>query len=293
MNDFLNSKFEYFLKCAHEGSFLKASQKIGLSQPALSHAMKLLEEELNAKLFERSVHGIRLTEAGKALHSELSDIHKNIQSRINRSLGKKQKSLLRLGCVGHLASKYLLDVLETLKGELPVIHLFTSNSLECYEEVLKGSVDFAFVAWSSKPKRLKFIRVAQEAVAYVGLKSKFAEIENIKDIEELKKYPQVDLPKPQKDWTQILEPDCPGYLARDVRILRDIVLRGLAVGALQLSFFSKEEKSLLVRAQVPPPYSDAAIYAVYRKDIPKDSLNYLESITSEFKAATEREPTGE
>lgn len=292
MKEFFNSKFEYFLKCAHEGSFLKAAQKIGLSQPALSHAMKSLEEELQTQLFERSVHGIRLTEAGKALHAELSDLHKNLQSRISRSLGKKEKSLLRMACVGHLASKYLLDVLDTLKKDLPTTHIFTSNSLECYEEVLKGNVDFAFVAWSSKPKRLKFIRIADEAVAYVGLKSKFAEIEKIKDVEELKKFPKVDLPKPQKDWTQILESDRPGYLARDVRILRDIVLRGLAVGALQLSFFTKAEKALLARAPIAPPYSDAAIYAVYRKDIPKDSMGYLEAISEEFTKASEREPTG-
>ncbi len=292
MKDFFHFRFEYFLKAANEGSFLKAAQKIGISQPALSSAIKRLEEDLETQLFERSVHGVRLTIRGKALLEELILIKKEVQSRVSISISKSEKSILRIGCVGHLASKYLLDILENNKNKLPTTHLFTSNSLECYEEVLKGNIEFAFVAWSSKPKRLKYIRIANERVEYIGLRSKFKEIEKINELEELRKFPWVDLPKPQKDWTQILEPNSTGYLARDVRILRDIVLRGLAIGALQLSFFSKEEKKLLSISGVPSLYPDAAIYVVYRKDLSKDSLKYLQLVTDEFIEATKIEPTG-
>jgi len=290
MKELFHFRFEYFLKTAQESSVLSAAQKIGVSQPALSGAIKRLEEDLKTKLFERSVRGITLTEAGQALYTELMSLQKDAQLRVSHSLGQTEKTLLRVGCVGHLASKYLLTILEDLKTELPKTHLFTSNSLDCYEEVQKGNVEFAFIAWSSKPKTLKHIRIADEPVAYVGLKTKFAQIEKIHDLDELRKLPWVDLPKPQKDWTQILEPEQNGFLARDVRILRDIVLRGFAVGALQLNFFSKEEKKLLAYSPIPPPYADPAIYAVYRKDISKSSMKYLEMLSAEFsKAATARD----
>ncbi|MEZ4814679.1 MAG: LysR family transcriptional regulator [Bdellovibrionota bacterium] len=290
MKNVYSSKIQYFLRCAEERSFFSAAKSIGISQPALSSAMKTLEEDLGVALFSRSVRGIELTPAGKKIYEHLSRIQGDIHGKILES-ANEANPLLRMGCVGHIASAYLLDILEKNKKTLPIVHLFTSNSLDCYNEVLSGRLDFAFVTWSKKPQRLKYIRVASEDVAYVGLKAAFPNLEKTKSLVDLSQYPKVDLPKPQRDWTQLLEEDQVGYIAKDVRILRDIVLRGLAVGYLQLSLFTKEERKKLIRAPLKGLYTDPAVYAVYRADISSESKKTMELFCAEVGARAKSSST--
>ncbi|MFC3174081.1 LysR family transcriptional regulator [Novosphingobium bradum] len=58
-------RLRYFAKSAELGSINKASEAVLISQPALSRQIRLLEEELGARLVERHSTGITLTEAGR------------------------------------------------------------------------------------------------------------------------------------------------------------------------------------------------------------------------------------
>lgn len=56
---------EAFVETARHGSISKASRALHLTQPALSRQLKLLQNELGAKLYQRTGHGIELTPQGK------------------------------------------------------------------------------------------------------------------------------------------------------------------------------------------------------------------------------------
>jgi DNA-binding transcriptional LysR family regulator len=56
-----------FESAARRGSFTRAAEDLGISQPAVSHAMRLLEADLGLALFERQHKGVQTTEAGKYL----------------------------------------------------------------------------------------------------------------------------------------------------------------------------------------------------------------------------------
>ena len=60
-------KIETFLCAAEKLSVSEAAKQLHLSQPTVSHQIKLLEQELGSTLFTRSNTGLQLTEAGQLL----------------------------------------------------------------------------------------------------------------------------------------------------------------------------------------------------------------------------------
>lgn len=60
----------YLLIVIEEGSFTAAARRLGISQPALSHQIRSLEDTLGGPVLERFSHGVRPTDAGKALIPE-------------------------------------------------------------------------------------------------------------------------------------------------------------------------------------------------------------------------------
>ncbi len=63
---FSKREYEYVMEIAKEGSFSKAAQKLYISQPALSGAIKKIEKELyGISLFDRNVNPVALTPAGQ------------------------------------------------------------------------------------------------------------------------------------------------------------------------------------------------------------------------------------
>ena len=79
---------EYFVAFNEEGSLLKASEKLHISQPSLTRAMQKLELELGLNIFNRSANKISLNENGKALIDYARDI-----IALNNLLIKKAKEL--------------------------------------------------------------------------------------------------------------------------------------------------------------------------------------------------------
>ena len=65
---------EYFITLAESRSINEAAQKLYIAQPSLTKALKLFEEEINCRLFDRDNAGIRLTEAGEKILPEAKQI---------------------------------------------------------------------------------------------------------------------------------------------------------------------------------------------------------------------------
>ena len=79
-------KLEGFLVIAEKGSIRKASESLGITQPALSRQINILEDVLEQSLVERTRQGIELTEAGRLLRDfsrsllrETEDIKRKIR----------------------------------------------------------------------------------------------------------------------------------------------------------------------------------------------------------------------
>src|SRR6267143_584644 len=116
-----------FLAVAEERSFTRAAKQIGVTQSALSHAIRGLEERIGVRLLARTTRSVAPTEAGEQLLAHLSpalsDIHAALEtiSRLrNRPAGRVRllvsplaaKTVLapRLGQFAHDYPDVILDV---------------------------------------------------------------------------------------------------------------------------------------------------------------------------------------
>ena len=89
-------QLNYFVNIVEQMSFSKAAQKLHISQPSLSNAIKSLESELGFELLERTTRNIRLTEAGKVLYDRALHLLLEmdiVEKEMNRSqVGRKVES---------------------------------------------------------------------------------------------------------------------------------------------------------------------------------------------------------
>jgi DNA-binding transcriptional LysR family regulator len=105
-------KIETFLAAAENSSLSEAAKQLHLSQPAVSHQIKVLEQELNATLFIRSSTGLQLTEAGRLLlpwARRLLHDTSNLREMMS-SLQEDIVGELRIAC-STTAGKYILPLL--------------------------------------------------------------------------------------------------------------------------------------------------------------------------------------
>lgn len=279
---FFDRNIEYFLRCANAPSLNHAASEIGISQSALSIAIQNLEEELGVILFERSRRGSELTAKGKAIHAKLNNYRQLIWRDLISELRSSADIPLKIGSVEHFAAKHLFPLIKK-EWRKAKIQLFMMRSLVVHEAVEAGKIDFGFITWSKLPKTLKYILIAPESLAIVGLRSKFGHIEKARSLDDLKSEPWIYTPKPQRDWTKFLEFDRVGYVAGGFFSHHQAIMAGLGIAEAQLDAFSEKDLSLLARAPVPTPRR-ANNYLVYRNGTPPALVDIAEAMAKEIKS---------
>ena len=74
---------KYFLVIAREENFTKAAKQLHITQPSLTHAVHLLEDELDVALFEKKGRNVVLTKYGKLFLKELEDSWNELNNVVN------------------------------------------------------------------------------------------------------------------------------------------------------------------------------------------------------------------
>lgn len=114
-----------FLLVAQTGSFTKAAAQIGVSQSALSHTIRGLEERLKIKLFHRTTRSISTTEAGEQLYQRLSPLFDDIDKEINElsAFQNTIKGNLRINATEFVFSYLVWDKLQQFMHQYPEVNL--------------------------------------------------------------------------------------------------------------------------------------------------------------------------
>lgn len=110
-----------FAAVAQERSFTRAAAKLGMSQPALSRAMRQLEERLGVRLLARTTRSVAPTEAGEHLLRVVAPRFEEIDNELGllSEFRDKPAGKLRLTAGEHAAITILQPVLATLLPDNP------------------------------------------------------------------------------------------------------------------------------------------------------------------------------
>lgn len=115
----------YFLAVAETCHFGQAAEQLHIAQPALSYAIRQLENSLDATLFTRTTRHVALTPAGEFLRVEATRILDGVDAaqRGVRRIAAGRSGLLRLGLTGTAAFSHLPKIARIVRQELPAVAL--------------------------------------------------------------------------------------------------------------------------------------------------------------------------
>lgn len=164
-------QLEVFVAVAGEKSFSRAGQKLGRTQPAISSAIKQLEDELGEPLFDRLGKSVRLTAAGELLTDyakRLLRLREEAVGAIGELRGLK-RGTLRLGANETTCLYLLPEVLSVFRKAYPhvqiAIHRAITRSIT--ERVIEGTLDFGIVTLPVRNPRLEAITIHQDEMALI------------------------------------------------------------------------------------------------------------------------------
>ena len=129
-----------FMAVAETGSFSAAAERLFITQPAISKRIALLEQQLDARLFDRVGRQIKLTEAGNALMPRARQVLMDVEdmARAIHDLSGEVSGKLRIGTSHHIGLHRLPPVLRQFSRDYPKVTLDIHfiDSEEAWEGVL-------------------------------------------------------------------------------------------------------------------------------------------------------------
>jgi DNA-binding transcriptional LysR family regulator len=148
-----------FLGVAESSNFTKTSQRLHMSQAALSATVRELESQLDCRLFDRTTRNVRLTPAGLAFLPTATLIVREMEEAATRvqELGRKDVSQLKLGFTPLMAAHVLPEALERFLAASPqvLVEVVDAGPVELQRAVEAGQLDAAYGAFFSKASGLR------------------------------------------------------------------------------------------------------------------------------------------
>ncbi len=139
-----------FVTASRLGSFLEAAAQLQLTPSAISHQIRLMEEDLGEKLFHRIGRNVSLTDIGERYYRDLAEALSIIEHATNEVSRRNSVDVLSVGCVPSLASLWLMPRLPMFEELYPNIETRLLSSSDP-AKLNDGSVDVD-ICFGSVPK---------------------------------------------------------------------------------------------------------------------------------------------
>ena len=186
----------YLTEVARFGTITKAAERLNVSQPNITTALKSLESELGIRLFDRSKNGMALTISGEDACKIASEILDRIQQLrlLKGHLSILTPISLKIATIPSLNNAIMGEWLHAYQRCCPasIIYNTEGSSAKVMQEVLRGNVDIGFVSMRRQidPSHELTFRKICDTYPYICLGADLAELFSSPiDIQDLKDIP--------------------------------------------------------------------------------------------------------
>lgn len=164
------NQLEVLVTVARERSFSRAAEVLGRTQPAISQAIRRLEQEIGERLFDRSSKDGTLTPAGEVLldHAQQMLNLRNSAARSMRDLRELQEGKVSISANEHTVF-YLLPVIEEFRRQYPKIKVEVHRGVASRipKEVTSREVELGVISFTPSEHSIKAIHVMTDSLVVI------------------------------------------------------------------------------------------------------------------------------
>lgn len=185
----MNNHYEIFIKVAELENFSKAASELFLTQPAVSQAIRSLENDLGLPLFTRHAKGVRLTPEGQIFHDKIKEGIAIIRhaEREMKELKELKSGMLRLG-VSDIVSRYVLpSSLKRFTSKYPRIQvkILNGTTRELEQWLHQGEIDLVIGFQPEEASNVHFHKIMDIHDVFAACRDVFSTLPRIMSYEQL------------------------------------------------------------------------------------------------------------
>ena len=191
------NQLHYFVTLAHMEHYTKAAELLSITQPSLSHAISMLEQELETSLFEKRGRNVVLTKYGRIFLEYVEEALGILESGIKKTkaLTSETSGVIDLAYIYTLGSVFVPQLVgEFLRQheEWDVrFHFTVGNTTDIIQGLKEEKYDLAFCSRKAKEPNVEFVPIGKEKLVVVVPKGHELGHRKSVDLQDTLKYPQV------------------------------------------------------------------------------------------------------
>ena len=261
---------QYFLEVAETSNISRAAERLGITQPSLSSAIKRLEDAVGVQLLNRGRSGVRLTKAGGELQKKgrlLLTNWEQLKLEINRQESAVTGQYV-IGCHSAVAQYSLPHFLPDLMKKYPELEIKLEHDLSrrITEKVISYAIDFGIVVNPIQHPDLVIRELCQDEVCFwvsnkpsavQSLESGQAVLISDQNLLQVQRM-LLDMQKKKMNFRRVIN-------TSSLELITDLTEKGAGVGIIPTRVAQKNKKSNLKRLENTPSFKDK-ICLIYRAD---------------------------
>lgn len=258
-------QLKYFVEIARTRSITTAASSLHIAQPALSHHIAAMEQELGVVLLERHARGVTLTPEGQRLLDRAASILRQMERLRDdvRDASTRARGPVSLCIAGSVAPAVAVPLLRSVAERFPEVrlHLSTGMSREALSLVEARRVELALLPTAFELSRLEAVPVFEECFCLFGHPRLFDGDTGPVRFRDIAAFPLV-APDREHDLRKLIERTALAQgCVLDVRfelnspeLMRALVRDGLGLAVMPRNAFpAAESQDVVAREIVEPP----------------------------------------
>ncbi|MBO7743392.1 LysR family transcriptional regulator [Paenibacillus sp. MWE-103] len=287
-------QLESFITTSEELHFTRASVKLGITQPSLSHQIKTLEDELGVLLFDRIGKKIALTEAGMILFRHCKLAFGNLASAVDEihELQQIERGTLTVGALPGELNQLVSSLLLDFHQRYPKVRIKLIGDEDIVNQVLQNELDVALTIFPVEDDRVRTIPLYRENFYFVAASDHPYAGRSAINFEDILKVPIVMFPETHR-CRQLIDTTCteagrklvPLIETTTIESLFKLVRSGAGGTILSRTLFDMYDYDDLFRIPIQNPALSREVGIAYHRDkyMGKAALGFIDLITAHVK----------